>query len=524
MIFSMRVPKLGILGRAGSVGLIAVAFAGTAAAQAGQPSVVFRGETSLILTDVVVLDKDRRPVRGLAAADFVILEDGQRRPVVAALAIDLPDRTEAPVLSGPAKASRRPSTSVRPTTNQIPETGRLVVVMMDRTIQMEGPTLVAKRIANQVIAELGPSDFAAVVRSTGFGTEGQSQSFTNDQDRLRAAVEAPFVGLVNPPQMNPSGLMRRPQADLAATGDCLCGLCVLETIARVADSMAAERSRHKAIFWIGSAIVLQDDTPYMSMSCPALKEYRDRAMRALATANVTFHALDPSGVETLSLMADAFPGDRRRTRGENLQRQGNLAVLPEHTGGRTVLNTNHPEEAVPQIFRESSSYYLLGFTPTDPGNLNRRRKVEIRVNRAGVDVRARSGVYAPSAPVTTGTSLEQLVAGVLPRSGLPMTMQVTASYDDEGSSQVTVALQVAPVRAADTDGSSSANLIAVAVNGQGNIVLTARQQLRLSATSETTVMFRLPLPPGDYEMRVGVEDSASNVGGSIYDTVTVHAR
>ena len=104
-----------------------------------------------------------------------------------------------------------------------------------------------------------------------------------------------------------------------------------------------------------------------------------------------------------------------------------------------------------------------------------------------------------------------------------MKMEVTASYDDEGRSQAVVALQVAPVRGAHTD-SSTANLIAVAVNGRGNIVLTARQQLRLSATSDTTAMFRLPLPPGDYEVRVGVEDTASNAGGSVYGTVTVDAR
>lgn len=523
MLLSMRVLNLGTLRRAGGVGLLSLTFAGTAAAQGGEQSVVFRGETSLILTDVVVLDKDRRPVRGLTAADFVILEDGRRRPVVAVSAIDIPGRTESPVPGEPAEASRRPPTSIRTSTNQIPAAGRLVVIMMDRTIQMEGPTLVAKRIANQVIAELGPGDFAAVVRSTGFGTEGKSQSFTNDQDRLRAVVDGQFVGLVNPPQMNSSGLIRPPQANLLDTGDCPCGLCVLERIARVADSMAAERSRHKAIFWIGSAMVLQD-RPGVSMRCPALKEHRDRAMRALATANVTIHVLDPSGLESLSKMADAFPGDRRRTGAENLERQADLAVLPAHTGGRTVLNRNDPEEAVPQIFRESSSYYLLGFTPTDPGNLDRRRKVEIRVNRAGVDVRVRSSVYAPSAPVAARSSLEHLVAGILPSPGLPMKMEVTSSYDDEGKSQASIALHVAPVRGAHAGGNSTANLIAVALNGQGNVVLTARQQLRLSATSDTTAVLRLPLPPGDYEVRVGVEDAASNVGGSVYETITVHGR
>ena len=40
--------------------------------------------------DVSVFDRDRRPVRDLAATDFTILEDGKERPVVAFTAVDLP--------------------------------------------------------------------------------------------------------------------------------------------------------------------------------------------------------------------------------------------------------------------------------------------------------------------------------------------------------------------------------------------------------------------------------------------------
>ena len=190
MNLAMQSSQLSILRLAASVGLLAVTFAGTAAAQRTEPPVVFRGETSLILTDVIVLDKDRRPVRGLTAADFVVLEDGRRRPVIAASAVEIPGRTEPPSTGMPSDPSHKLPTAGNTSTNQIPETGRLIVIMMDRSIQMEGPTLVAKRVANQVIAELGPSDLVAVVRSTGFGTEGRSQSFTNDHTKLEAAVDA----------------------------------------------------------------------------------------------------------------------------------------------------------------------------------------------------------------------------------------------------------------------------------------------------------------------------------------------
>jgi len=43
-----------------------------------------------------VLDKDRRPVRGLTAADFTILENGKPRPIVAFSAVELPSLPTLP--------------------------------------------------------------------------------------------------------------------------------------------------------------------------------------------------------------------------------------------------------------------------------------------------------------------------------------------------------------------------------------------------------------------------------------------
>jgi hypothetical protein len=47
-----------------------------------RPQATFRAGVDLIQIDVSVLGRDRRPVRGLTAADFSLLEDGQPRPRV----------------------------------------------------------------------------------------------------------------------------------------------------------------------------------------------------------------------------------------------------------------------------------------------------------------------------------------------------------------------------------------------------------------------------------------------------------
>ena len=62
---------------------------GTALLTAQAPQ--FRSRVELVHLDVSVLDNNRRPVKGLAAEDFTIHEDGKPQQVMVFSAIDLPD-------------------------------------------------------------------------------------------------------------------------------------------------------------------------------------------------------------------------------------------------------------------------------------------------------------------------------------------------------------------------------------------------------------------------------------------------
>lgn len=69
-----------------SIVVIGLLFAGVAAVLAADPlqqvpsgQAQFRAAVDLVQLDVSVLDRDRRPVRGLTAADFTILENGRAR-------------------------------------------------------------------------------------------------------------------------------------------------------------------------------------------------------------------------------------------------------------------------------------------------------------------------------------------------------------------------------------------------------------------------------------------------------------
>ncbi len=101
--------------RAAIVSCLVFVFVALALPVAQQPPPTFRTGVEAVVLDVSVLDKDRRPVRGLTAADFTILEDGKPHDIRTFKAIDMEDVVEtlpAPwlreVAPHPRAAGRQP--------------------------------------------------------------------------------------------------------------------------------------------------------------------------------------------------------------------------------------------------------------------------------------------------------------------------------------------------------------------------------------------------------------------------------
>ncbi|MCC7010388.1 MAG: hypothetical protein IT184_16385 [Acidobacteria bacterium] len=70
-------------------------------------------------------------------------------------------------------------------------------------------------------------------------------------------------------------------------------------------------------------------------------------------------------------------------------------MLPDVTGGRTVLNSNDPDRMVPAIFVENSTYYLLGFEPRAPRD-GKTHAIVVKVDRKDLIVSYRRS-YASAA-------------------------------------------------------------------------------------------------------------------------------
>lgn len=489
------------------------------------PPAVFRAGVDVVDVDVSVLDRHRLPVRGLTASDFTILEDGKPRPVTAFAEVSLPPR-EMP----PARWMADVAPDVQ--ANDVSREGRLLVILMDRSIGLEHHGD-AVRIAEAAVDQLRPGDLAAVA----FSTFGIPQNFTSDRARLLAAIRRPAASL--------------PAGDPGSPGECYCGACSLETVSRIAEALLPVRQRRKVLFYVGANIAIQSG----GRCGGVIAAERDRAIRALQAANVTVYTFDPSGLPTLLANASASSPSQARPQIANLIRRGNLEILPGHTGGRLIADPIRATEQVSDVFRESDAYYVMGFSPASAGTRPRFHDIRVKVSRPDVTVQARRGYYGPgpttpvadpkpkkpdtrtaSAPPVSA-ALQSAIAGLWPRTDVFLSMTaVPIAAPDLRSAVIAMVLHVR--EALDDDRSSGeatdaapiaspVNVLAGAFDRNGRALetssatMTVRQNVRPGKPLEYEVVSRLAVPPGRYEVRAAVEDARRGRTGSVYGYVDV---
>ncbi len=473
-------------------GLVAQAMA--AQERASQP---FKGGVELVQLDVAVLDAQRHPATGLTAADFTVLEDGKPQSIVSFHEVTAPEPDGSLV-----GWMRDVVPDVR--TNAAEERRLFVVVIDDASIGADAssPDQIrrARRIAGAFIDRLGPLDQAAIVFT---GNNRQTQEFTGDRARLREVVDG----------ITETAIPRELALNYSA-----------QTVARVAESLMNVSHRRKAMLYIGHGLRIDPNaaapTPMgsSSLGIQTARRAREDALDALMRAqraNVTFYAFDPRGLVAPS---DPVAGDSLRT-------------LADATGGFAVVDTNGSDAELAQMFRETGSYYLLGF---ESGRTDGRfHRTEVKVNKSGLSVRTRSGYQAvkPETGKKPVSLLSKALTGVLPVPDVYLRafaapFASSALSLDGRTADVAIALgvrQPAPSeRTIDT-----ITVIASAYGPDGKAVADRKQTVRLGlrpspdARAQYELLSLLTLKPGHYNLRIALTSAAMGKSGSVYTDVDV---
>jgi VWFA-related protein len=496
----------------------------------------FKTGVELVQIDVSVLDGKRQPVRGLTAADFTVLEDGQARPIRVFEPVDLPARPTA----GPTTTWEAVSASAVATNQVGAQDGRLVFILMDRTIPVGQPEQAAKKIAAAAVEALGPGDLAAVVTTSG----GVPQTLTANRARLIAALNrGDWSTGISPEQEAITGKL-----DPLSDGRCLCGICVLDTVTRLADAVRNAPRRSKVLLFIGNSLIVQSGprAPSADVGCDyRLRDARAAMFSALERSHLTVHSIDPGGLVSLAPSGGA-PGGKPGQDGpavrrqmlqnainDHLVNQGSLRILPELTGGRTVMNTNAPDMKVPEIFQESDAYYVIGYEPSRSLR-DEPRSIKVNVARSGVQVSAMRSV-APSVPSLSAASaraartpspLESALSGLLPLARVPLDV-ATAAFASASGPDAFVSISVNATSFAD--GSAAPLPLELGVSAldqrgrhvasakQGSTILPGSNPSRAIAVLQTHLM----LKPGDYELRAAVAHRDSGLASSVFAQLAI---
>jgi len=469
-----------------------------------------------VALDVSVLDRDRLPVRGLTQADFTILEDGRPQAIQTFMAIDRPDA--APDDS--AAWVREVAPDVQ--RNDDFDDRRLVVCVLDDATPMPAADVLrARQLARQVIEQLAPGDLAAVVYSM---NASAGQTFTRDRARLLAAVDRFSGNLVN------TNANTFDAFDRAAGG---MYLRAVDTLRSVAEHLTRLPNRRKSLIWVSVGLPLDwklAQPAELSFENPGDGTVSGQVLDITRSLQQMFAASQRANLNVYSVYTGGLraPNDLAAPSADEL-RPGGLNVdflhaVSANTGGFAITETNDVLPGLRQAFLENASYYLLGYASTNARSAGRFRKIEVRVNRPGMTVRARTGYWETTAREPARAAGAPVVdpglSRVTPKTDL--WLQLTAvPFPRPGEGRADVGLivgirQQGPMRATRVVQENDVRATAYTPDGRER----ASRREKVSATLNvpgvaTTVGYEvftgLELPPGRYHLRLAVDSSLRGI-------------
>jgi VWFA-related protein len=513
-----------------------------------QAPATFKAEVEYVEVDVVVQDDQGRFVGDLSKADFQVLEDGRPQAIEIFSTVDIPiERAEQTLIPGdPIEPDVR--------TNAGGFRGRLYVLVLDDLHTALQRTELVKRAARTFLdRHVGANDLVAVVQTSG-RTDG-AQDFTNNRRLLVSAVDR-FMGrklrsgTLERLEVQPGTIdLRTPGAlppDIRDPERGYDARSTLTVLRNLAESVEGVHGRRKAIVFISEGIDYNVFDPIGTRYAADIMGETRATIAAAGRANVNIYSIDPRG---LTALGDEVIEIRGLPENENYQlgppsaldevrlSQDSLRVLSDETGGFAAVNSNDFTEAFERIVHENSSYYLLGYYPTNDRRDGRFRSIAVKVNRPGVTVRARKGYTATRgrqaekrAP-TKIAELNEVLASPVPSGGLTLSAFVAPFRGPSSKASLVVSIEaVGRELTFARKGEMFEDVVdvsVIAMDSQGRYQGSDHSTLTLGLKPDTyrrvvanglRTVARIDLPPGRYQVRTAArETGGGRVGTVFYD-------
>ena len=544
------------LARALSIVLVAFLVSAPSAQQPPQRRPTIRAGVELIYVNVVVRDGSGNIVRNLKREDFSLVEDDKTQVITAFDFEEVPaDPAPAaeplppvqPVLKAESGKPAAPAADKAPVATAKVDSidfknRRLIVLLLDSSSMQPEELERATVSAHEYVEKrLTPADLVAVAS---IGSSLQIvQDFTSDRETLAAAIDK--VSGVDSLGFGEGATLTGEETDADGFVADDSEFNVFNTDRRLAaieqlsDALAPIQQK-KSIVYFSSGVTQRGEDNQVQ-----LRAAIDRAVKA----NVSIYPVDARGLTAIVPGGAASQSSGRggtsmfSGRGVASQfssqsaSQDTLVALASDTGGKAFLDTNDFAGVYTKVIADTSAYYLIGYSSTNPAHDGRFRRIKIRLNKSGLKVEHRNGYYATRDFLHSGKEdrerqlQDQLLTDL---SSTDLTVWMSTAFfrlaDDRFYVPVSIAVPGSEIPFAQSSSQDRAtiDIIGLMRDTEQRPVGRLRDTVKLSVqpaqdVKRKTVQYQtgFTLPPGRYKLKIVLRENEGGTVGSYESDVVV---
>jgi VWFA-related protein len=512
-----------------------------------QPQYRVRVTSELVLVNVVARDKKGNLVRDLKKDDFALFEDGKRQNISTfdfenvdeLKTAGAAEATVTGAVAPPAAFLRSTDTSAAIDARD----RRLMLLFFDFSgMDPEQIDRSVDAARNFVQTRMQPADLIALVSlATNMRVD---LDFTGDKAKVLAALTAytsgQGQGFDNGATGSSEGAAETSGAFTADDTDyntfnadrkLLALQSIMQTLGKI--------SQKKAIIYFSNGI---------SQSGVDNQSALRAATASAVKANVSIYPVDIRGLQAFPPGGEAQNASLHgqsayngaavlNDLSSNAATQETLSTLASDTGGKAFFDSNDFGAVFSQVQKDSSAYYVLGFTSTNAAKDGRFRHLKVQVNRPDLKLDFRSGYYAGRDfehlnRADREQQLQDEIASESPQTDVAVYAGAAYFRQDDSHYYLAVSLavpgsQIPFVQAKDKDNATIDIIGEVRADGKFavghlrdtvKLAVDSAQQVRRKNVQYNTGFL---LAPGSYHLKFVVRENQSGRMGSFETDVQV---
>ncbi|HEX4662830.1 MAG TPA: VWA domain-containing protein, partial [Terriglobales bacterium] len=505
-----------------------------------------RVTSDLVLTNVVVRDRQGNLVRGLSQDDFSILEDGKPQRITSFDFENVDALVTAgnagPTVSGTAAPLKIIGTN-QPVNKEELKNHRLIVLFFDFSGMEEDDIDRAVSAAQKYVdKQMAAADLVAIVSLA--SSMRVDQDFTNDKTRLAAILRSYTSG-------EGQGFQAGDTGSAEGTPDTGGSFVAddseynqfntdrkLQAIQSIAKSMS-KIDQKKSIIYFSNGVSRSGIENQVELRA---------AVNTAVQSNVALYTLDVRGLQAFPPGGEAQSASLRGRSAysgqsvldqfnSNADSQETLTTLAGDTGGRAFLDSNDLSGIFTAVQRDTSAYYVLGYRSTNPEMNGKFRRVKVTLKRSDLRLEYRPGYYGPKdySHFNKEDREQQMldeITSELPEVDVAVYMAAAYFRMDDAHYYIPVSLiipgsQIPFVTEKDKD-RATIDIIGVVEDEFKHTIGNARETVKLAVDESRQVRRKnvqyntaFVLPPGKFHIKFVVRENQTGKLGSFETDVNV---